>query len=66
MPATQWEDNNTIELTQLPDDDLMAIVPRNEAEAHAIATELRRRAEAQFREADQLERWGRSRKLNPA
>jgi hypothetical protein len=65
MPMSEWlelvslRDAARRDWSGMSDDALMAIEPTDEIEAHAIAAELRRRAEAQFREADRLERWGR-------
>jgi hypothetical protein len=53
-------------VTQMSDEELMSVQPTNSLQAQAVAAELRRRAEADFREAEQLERWGHSRKLDPA
>lgn len=53
-------------VNQMTDEELMAFEPTSLLQAQAVAAELRRRAQDQFREAAQLERWGRSRKLNPA
>jgi hypothetical protein len=53
-------------VTQMTDEELMSFEPTSPLQAQAVAAELRRRAEAQFREVAQLERWGRSRKLGPA
>jgi hypothetical protein len=63
-PASAKE--HPMNVTQMTDDELMAFEPSNSLQAQAVAAELRRRGEAQLREAEELERWGHSRKLDPA
>ena len=44
-------------VTQMTDQELMAFEPANSLQAQAVAAELRRRAQDQFREADSLSEW---------
>jgi hypothetical protein len=53
-------EKNPMNVTRMTDEELMSFEPASALQAQAVAAELRRRSQAQFQEADQLERWGRS------
>jgi hypothetical protein len=54
-PASAKE--HPMNVTQMTDQELMAFEPANSLQAQAVAAELRRRAQDQFREADSLSEW---------